>query len=463
MERRVQKTRLHPTQIIIVGFLLLIILGAMLLSLPAATTSPDGISFLDAAFTSTSAVCVTGLVVVDTGTAFTLFGQIVILFLIQMGGLGFMTIMSFVFILVGKRITLSERMIIKEALNEFNLSGLVKMILKILTVTFTMEILGAAVFATRFVPMFGLKGVYYSVFHSVSAFCNAGFDVMGSVSGDYAFSSMSMFLSDPVINITLIALIVIGGLGFVVVTDIFNIGRIKEKCGLSRYSKLVLTATGLLIALGLLVVFPFELGNPNTLGAEGVDTAGKVFGGIFQAITPRTAGFSTIDQGALSPATKMLTMVLMFIGASPAGTGGGIKTTTMAIVLLFAASGITGRKDVNVMKRRIATETIKRAITITVLGIAFVFIASLVLMGIEGGRGGLFTFDNIFFEVFSAFGTVGLSAGLTPMLSAPSRLVIMIVMFAGRVGLMTLTLALANRAQDGNANIRYPEERFMVG
>ena len=461
MEKRVQKTKLHPTQIIIGGFMLLIVFGALLLSLPIATTSPDGIPFLDAAFTSTSAVCVTGLVVVDTGTAFTLFGQIVILFLIQIGGLGFMTIMSFVFILVGKRITLSERMVIKEALNEFNLSGLVKMILKILTVTFTMELLGAAVFATRFVPMFGLHGLYYSVFHSVSAFCNAGFDVLGTVSGE--FSSMSMFISDPVINITLIALIVIGGLGFVVVTDIFNIGRLKEKRALTRYSKLVLTTTAVLIGIGLLVVFPFELNNPDTLGAEGVDTAGKIFGGIFQAITPRTAGFSTIDQGALTPAVKMLTMVLMFIGASPAGTGGGVKTTTIAVVLMFAFSGITGRKDVNLMKRRIAFETIRRAITIMVLGISFVFIASLVLLGIEGGCGGLFTFDNIFFEAFSAFGTVGLSAGLTPMLSGPSRLIIMIVMFAGRVGLMTLTLALANRAQGNNAKIRYPEERFMVG
>ena len=461
MERRLSKTKLHPSQIIIFGFLGFIVLGALLLSLPAATIAPGGISFLDAAFTSTSAVCVTGLVVVDTGTAFTLFGQIVILLLIQVGGLGFMTIMSLVFILVGKRITLSERMMIKEALNEFNLSGLVKMILKILIVTLTMEVLGAAVFATRFVPMFGLRGVYYSVFHSVSAFCNAGFDVLGAVSGQ--FSSMSMFISDPVINLTMIVLIVTGGLGFVVLTDIFNIGRMKKRCPLSRYSKLVLTATGVLIGIGLLVVFPAELGNPKTLGAEGLSPVGKILGGIFQAITPRTAGFSTIDQGALTPAVKMLTMVLMFIGASPAGTGGGVKTTTIAVVLMYVFSGIVGRKDVTVMKRRIAGETIKRAITITVLGIVFVLFATLVLLGIEGGHGGLFTFENIFFETFSAFGTVGLSAGLTPLLSGPSKLVVMIVMFAGRVGLMTLSLALAYRAQKNNAKIRYPEERFMVG
>ncbi len=461
MDKHLIKSKLHPTQIIIFGFLALIVLGAVLLSLPIASASGKSIRLVDAFFTSTSAVCVTGLVVVDTGTAFTLFGQIVILFLIQIGGLGFMTITSFVFVLIGKRITLGERMIIKEALNEFNLSGLVKMVLKILTVTFTAEFLGAAIFATRFVPMFGLRGVYYSVFHSVSAFCNAGFDVLGKVSGE--FSSMSAFISDPVINITLIALIILGGLGFIVVTDIFNIKRLKRKQKLTRYTKLVLMATAVLIAIGLLVVFPFELSNPDTLGAQSLDSGGKILGGIFQAITPRTAGFSTIGQGSLMPATKFITMLLMFIGASPAGTGGGIKTTTMAIVLLFAISGITGRKEVTVLDRRIAKETIKRAITITTLGIVFVFTACFALVAIEGGRGGLFTFENIFFEAFSAFGTVGLSAGITPMLSTASRVIIMAVMFAGRIGLMTLTFALANRVQKNNANIRYPEERFMVG
>ncbi|MDD5018112.1 MAG: TrkH family potassium uptake protein [Eubacteriales bacterium] len=461
MDKRLHTNKLHPTQIIIAGYLALILLGAVLLSLPIATAQDKDISFLDACFTSTSAVCVTGLVVVDTGTVFTLFGQIVILFLIQIGGLGFMTIMTLVFILVGKRITLSERMIIKEALNEFNLSGLVKMILKILIVTLLMELFGALAFSTRFVPMYGLKGIYYSVFHSVSAFCNAGFDVLGRVSGE--FSSMSAFISDPVVNLTLIFLIVMGGLGFVVVTDIFSLKRIRSRQKLTRYSRLVLATTAILIGAGLISVFLLELSNGKTLGADGVDAAGKIFGGIFQAITPRTAGFSTIDQGAMMPATKLITIVLMFIGASPAGTGGGIKTTTIAVVLMYVFSGIRGRKDVTLKSRRIAEETIKRAITITVLGIVFILGASFILIAIEGQRGGLFTFENIFFEAFSAFGTVGLSSGITPMLSGASRVIIMIIMFAGRVGLMTLTLAFANRSQMHAANIRYPEERFMVG
>lgn len=465
MEKRLRKnkllSKLHPTQVIISSFLLLIVIGALLLSLPIATKSDQNISFLNAAFTSTSAVCVTGLIVVDTSTAFTLFGQIVILTLIQIGGLGFMTIASFVFILVGRRITLSERMILKESLNEFNLSGLVKMIRKILLVTFATELLGALLLAIRFVPQFGGRGVYFSIFHSISAFCNAGFDVFGQISGEY--SSISMFASDALVNLTMIGLIIIGGLGFVVVTDVISIKRIRQKQKLTRYTQFVLIVTAVLIGLGLAVVFPLELGNPATLGADNLNTGGKILGGVFQAITPRTAGFATIDQGSLMPATKFITMVLMFIGASPAGTGGGIKTTTIAIVAIFALSGITGKKDAKLLDRRIAMDTLKRAITITTLGIVFVFVMFFALLAIEGGRGGLFTFENIFFEAFSAFGTVGLSTGITPLLSAASKLLIMVSMFAGRVGLMTLTFAFANRANGKDAKVRYPEERFMVG
>lgn len=463
MKQKLRKNKLHPTQIIIFGFLMLIIVGALLLSLPIATKQSGSMSFVDACFTSTSAVCVTGLVVADTGSTFTLFGQIVILLLIQMGGLGFMTITSFVFILVGKRITLSERMIIRESLNEFHLSGLVKMIQKILIVTFTAEFIGAALFATRLVPVYGLKGVYFSIFHSVSAFCNAGFDVMGSVTSEYAFKSMAMFISDPVINITLMLLITFGGLGFAVVANLFDRHRIKQRKHINRYTKLVLITSAVLVGIGIITVFPLEIGNPATLGNPDLDTGGKILGGVFQAVTPRTAGFSTIDQGAMLPATKFITMLLMFIGASPAGTGGGIKTTTIAILMMFAISGITNKKDVTLMERRIARDTLKRAITITALGISFVFVTFFALLAIEGQRGGLFTFENIFFEVFSAFGTVGLSAGITPALALPSRILIMVAMFAGRVGLMTMTFALANRKQNGNGNIRYPEERFMVG
>ena len=451
--------RFKPAQIIIFGFLALIMFGALLLSLPIATQPGKQLTFLDTLFTSTSAVCVTGLVVADTGTTFTLFGQIVILFLLQAGGLGVMTVMSLVFVILGKRISLGERMIIKEALNEFNLSGVVRMVLKVIKYTFLFELLGALLLMTRFMPMFGLKGIYYSVFHAVSAFCNAGFDVMGPVSGE--FSSFSLFASDPMVMITLAVLIVLGGLGFVVVANVFGFDRLRKHRRLSRYSKLVLAANAVLIAIGLLVVFAFELGNAQTLG--GMDTGGKLTSGLFQAITPRTAGFSTIDQGALLPATRLFIIILMFIGASPAGTGGGIKTTTVAIVSIFAFSSVKKTQDVNIGDRRLAYDTLRRALSILVLALLYVLLASFAVLGIEAGRPEpVFTTQNIVFEVVSAFGTVGLSAGLTPILSTASRIIIILTMFVGRVGLMTLVFGLSSRSGK-STDIRYPEERFMVG
>ena len=461
LHRKKLLRKFHPTQVIIAGFLSLIIVGAVLLSLPIATKPGHHIGFLDAAFTSTSAVCVTGLVVVDTSTAFTLFGQTIIILLIQIGGLGFMTITSFVFMLVGRRITLSERMILKESLNELHFSGLLGMIKKILIVTFTTELVAALIFATRFVPLFGAKGLYISLFHSISAFCNAGFDIFGQYFGE--FSSIASFSADAVVVLTTIALIIVGGLGFVVVCDVFDFKRIKQKHRLTRYSKFVLIITAALIVFGIVTIFPLELGNPDTLGSSELSAGSKILSGLFQAVTPRTAGFATMNQNSMLPATKLVTMLLMFIGASPAGTGGGVKTTTIAILLLFALSGIRGKKDVRLMDRRIARDTLKRAITIATLGIIFIFVTSSALMIIEESSGGLFTFENIFFEAFSAFGTVGLSTGITPMLSAGSKIILMCSMFAGRVGLMTLTFALANRANGQEAKIRYPEERFMVG
>lgn len=455
------KLKLRPEQIIVVGFALLILFGAGLLCLPVSTYPGKGVSFLNALFTSTSAVCVTGLVIADTATNFTLFGQIVILALIQMGGLGVMTVMSTVFIILGKRITLSERILIQNQLNEDNISGMVRLIIRVLKVTLVAEGLGALIFMIRFVPAYGLKGVYFSVFHAISAFCNAGFDVFGRITGEY--SSLTMFANDPVIVITTMLLIIVGGLGFVVVADIFSTVRIRKQKKLTRYSIFVIILTGLLIFIGAGMFFLFELSNPNTLGSGDLTVTGKILSGLFQSVTPRTAGFNTINQNLMTPAGKLVTMVLMFIGASPSGTGGGIKTTTFAIVMLFSLSTITGRKEPKVFDRRLATDTIRRAVTITVLSVLLVGVAFLAVVSIEARRGGLFTFENIFFEILSAFGTVGLSCGITPYLSAASRLIIIFVMFAGRVGFMTLVVALSSRKHNDEVNIRYPEARFMVG
>lgn len=452
--------RLQPAQTIIIGFLILILLGSVLLSLPFATRSGHPVPYLDALFTSTSAVCVTGLVVVDTGTVYSLFGQIVIILLIQAGGLGVMTVMSLAFLLLRKRITLSERMVIKESFNEFDLSGLVKIILKVIKVTLAAELLGAALLAIRFIPVFGLdKGIYFSLFHAISSFCNAGFDVLGSVSAPY--SSLAMFSGDPLVILTIAFLIILGGLGFVVISHIVSPTRIRNRQGISRYSLLVLMMTAVLIIVGLVTVFLFEQNNPKTLG--NMSFGEKVLNSFFQSVTPRTAGYATFDQGALLPATKFIVIMLMFIGASPAGTGGGIKTTTFAIVLMFLASSMRGKRDVTIKDRRIATETVKRALTITLISLLLVVAASLALMGIEGPRGGLFTSENIVYEVVSAFGTVGLTTGITPLLGSASRLILIFVMYVGRVGLLTLVVALSLRSRKDDANIRYPEERFMVG
>ena len=452
--------KLQPAQIIIIGFLIIILLGSVLLALPIATRSGHAVPYIDALFTSTSAVCVTGLVVVDTGTVYSLFGQIVVILLIQIGGLGVMTMMSLVFLLVGKRFTLNERMVIKESFNEFDLSGLVKVILKVLKVTLVTELLGAALLAIRFIPEFGVdKGIYFSLFHAISAFCNAGFDLLGPASAPY--ESLGMFAKDPLVICTISLLIIFGGLGFMVISQLFNPTRIKTRQSISRHAQLVLVATGVLIVVGMAGVFLFEQNNPKTIGNMGFGD--KMLNSFFQSVTPRTAGYATFDQGALLPATKFIVILLMLIGASPAGTGGGIKTTTFAIVLMFLWASMLGKRDVTMKDRRIATETVRRALTIMLMAVLLVGAASLAMMGIEGQRGGLFTSENIVFEVASAFGTVGLTTGITPLLSTASRLILIFMMYVGRVGLLTLVVALAMRSRKDDANIRYPEERFMVG
>ena len=452
---RIPKQR-HPSQILLMGFISLILIGTVLLSMPAASVNRHSIGLIDALFTSTSAVCVTGLVVLDTGTQFTLFGQIVILILIQCGGLGFMSTASLIFFIIGKRITLRERIIIKEAMNELSISTVVDLVKSVLVFTFIIEFLGAVLLSFRFIPQFGVAGgIYRSVFHSVSAFCNAGFDLMGG------FNSFSNYVADPLVNLTFIGLIIIGGLGFVVVFDLFQKLRSFGKTRLALHTKLVLIASGILIALGLIVYFGLELNNPDTL--KNLSPKGKILAGIFQSVTPRTAGFSTIDEGKLTTGSKLMTMILMFIGASPAGTGGGIKTTTMVMVTLLIASVAQGRNSITVMKRRIKNDITLRAVTLFIGGLTLVVVSTMLIMAIESGKGGLFSFENILFEAFSAFGTVGLGTGITPFLEPLSRIVIILSMFAGRVGLLTVMYAMANRMNKYEDRLRYTEENIMIG
>lgn len=446
--------RVSPAQIIVIGFAGIILFGAILLNLPISTTSGQSIGFLDAFFTSTSAVCVTGLSVIEVGTVLSPFGQVVLLLLIQIGGLGFMITTSFIFMLIGKRISLKERMVLQESLNETSLSGIVRMARNILFVTLIIESAGILLLMIRFVPDYGVaQGIWYSVFHSISAFCNAGFDVLG------LGNSLASYVNDPIINFTIMGLIITGGIGFFVILEIFRKATRREKHKFSTHTKIVLITTAALIAAGFVIFFTIEYHNPKTLGP--LPTEGKIMSALFESVTTRTAGFSTMGQGVMAPVSKLTAIILMFIGASPAGTGGGIKTTTFTVVMLLVLSIIRGREDVTVMKRRLSKEVALRAIAITFLALAFVSALTIALSVTEARTFGI---SDLLFELASAFGTVGLSTGITPHLSAGSKVILMLAMYAGRVGLLTFTIAIAKRLSGKAQNkMRYPEDKIMVG
>lgn len=437
--------RFTPARVLVLGFAVLILIGALLLELPVSTYTD--ISFLDALFTATSAVCVTGLVVVDTGTFFTPFGQVVIMCLIQVGGLGFMTAGTIIFIMLGRKITLKERLVIQEALNQRTLSGLIRLAKKIVLFTFILEAVGALFLSTRFVPIYGWQtGLYYSVFHSISAFCNAGFDLTGG------FLSLTGFNHDYVVMATIMFLFILGGLGFTVLLEIQQKRNFRK---LSLHSKIVVVSSFFLLALGTVVVLLLENANPETLASMGVFP--KLVNSFFTAATSRTAGFNVIPTEGLRDATLYFLMGLMFIGASPASTGGGIKTTTFSTIIIAVLSIVRGQDDVSVFHRRFPFVIVNKAISIIVVSALLVFVVSLLLTITENAG-----FLEVLFETFSAFGTVGLSAGLTTDLSPMGRFLVIITMFAGRVGPLTLTLALA-QALKKKVPFKYPEERILVG
>ena len=452
--------KMDPTQVLVMGFAAVILIGSLLLSLPIATVGDANASYLDCIFTSTSAVCVTGLVVQDTGTYWSPFGQVVILLMIQIGGLGFMTMATMILMLMGRRIRLRDRLVIQEALNEFSLQGLVALIKRIALMTFSFEIIGMMLLSTRFIPQFGpWRGLYMSVFHSISAFCNAGFDLMGGFSGQ--FSSFTAFANDFVVNFTLMGLIIVGGLGFTVLLDMQRTRRYRD---LSLHSKVVLLMSGILLLLGFIFFFAVELTNPKTLADPSLKPMSKGLAALFQSVTARTAGFNTISQDGLTLPGKFMTTILMFIGASPAGTGGGIKTTTFAVVILMVVTVVRGREEVTVFNRRLAKGIAFRALAITFISFVVVIIITMVLsIAEQGNTSELMTFDNILYEAVSAFGTVGLSAGITPTTSTISRLFTITTMFVGRVGPMTLALAFARRLRNNDVKFSYPEGKIMVG
>ena len=442
---------LHPERILAFGFLVLILLGAGLLALPVASRSGRSIGLFDSLFTASSAVCVTGLVAVDTGTVFSRFGHIVLLALIQVGGLGFMVFATMIMVMLGRKISIKGRMLIRESMNGASLSELGRVTLIYLLLSFGIELVGAALLSVRFVPMFGWKrGLWMALFHAVSAFCNAGFDLFGH------FASLTLFSGDPLVLLTVSLLIILGGLGFSVILE--TLRNRQGFRGLSLHTRIVLLSTLGLLAAGMVFYWLAERINPQTLAARTVGE--RALNAFFQSVTMRTAGFNSIDLAAMRDGSKLFSCVLMLIGASPASTGGGIKTTTVAVLVLLMLSVVRGEEEINVARRRLSNDVARRALAVTALFLTILFVCTLAITLIEDGR---YSMADILFETSSAMGTVGLSAIGTPNLRPASRAVLLPMMFLGRVGPLTLALAVAKRQGRRGAAAKYPEERIMIG
>ncbi|MEJ6950537.1 TrkH family potassium uptake protein [Natronospora cellulosivora (SeqCode)] len=468
-----------PAQYLVMGYLAVIIIGTILLSLPIATTAEGGLDIVSALFTATSATCVTGLIVLNTSTAFTIFGQVVIMILIQIGGLGLMTMSTMMAFIIGKKISLKERLIIQEDLNQFKISGVVRLVWYVLAVAFTIQGIGVFLLFTRLIKEYSFgRALYMSVFHAVSAFNNAGFDLFGN--------SLENFTGDITINFVIMGLIIIGGFGFAVIAELYNsfhsnCSLIKNDIDLSDKSykekiihiircirknkflaikktslqtKIVLLITLILIVVGFLSFFALEYANEATMA--NLSFGDRILSSLFLSVTPRTAGFNSLPTGSLRSSTLFLIIILMFIGASPGSTGGGIKTTTFGVLLITVWSMVTGKEDVEIFKRRIEQDIINKALAIIILSLMLVVFITIVLTISEE-----MSFLPVFFEAVSAFATVGLSTGITAELSDFGRLLITITMFAGRVGPLTLAVAFAERKS--NARFHYPKEKIMVG
>lgn len=438
---------LNPPKILVLGFAAVILIGAFLLTLPCSTEDGVGLSFLNALFTATSATCVTGLVVVDTGSTFSSFGEIVILLLIQIGGLGFMIVATFFFFLLGKRISLKERLLLREALNQLSMEGIVRLVKRVLIFTGAIELVGAIILSIRFsfdMPIG--RAIYFGIFHSISNFNNAGFDLLGG------FRSLTPYAEDPTVVLTVCALITLGGIGFIVMNELYEYHDTKR---LSVHTKLVLLTSLILTVGGAIIIFIFEYGNDKTL--EPLSYLGKGLAALFQSVTARTDGANTLNISDLTQPTLFLTIILMFIGASPGSTGGGIKTTTFATLLGTVFSQIKGKEDVVFFHKRIVFDTIFKALTVTVSGLFLVITMTMLLSITEKGH----DFMMYLFEATSAFGTVGLSMGLTPELSPIGRVLIILTMFAGRLGPLTIAFAIAMRRKPDA--FRHPKGKIMIG
>lgn len=436
-----------PPRILVLGFSAIILLGSGLLMLPFSYNGEEAPRFIDALFTATSATCVTGLVVVDTGTYWSTAGQLIILAMIQIGGLGFMTMATLFAIALKRRISLKERLVLQEAFNQTSIEGIIRLVRKVVLYALTIELVGAILLSIRF--MFDMpvgEAIYKGVFHAVSFFNNAGFDVMGE------YRSLVDYVGDPLVNIVTMLLIILGGLGFVVLSDLVEIRNPKWK--FSLHSKVVLSMSGFLILAGAAVILLFEFTNARTMGPLGFGE--KLLAAFLQSVSPRTAGVNSVDLAGLRQATQFVIVILMFIGASPGSTGGGIKTTTFTALVGAVIAMVRGKEDVVLFKYRLAQERVYKALTVTLFAFALVIIATMILSTTEDHN-----FLMILFEVTSAFGTVGLSMGLTVQLTLTGKIIIILMMFIGRLGPLTLTYALGPK--QGRALYRNAEGKIIIG
>lgn len=443
--------RPEPTRYMVFGFLAIILLGGVLLSLPVSSNDGTYTPFLKALFTSTSATCVTGLIVYDTYTHWSIFGRTVIICLIQIGGLGFMTFAGLISLLMRRGTGLKERMLMAQSLNLFDVNDVLRMIKTILVGTFSIEGAAAVVLSVRFIPEYGLLGgIGRGVFIAISAFCNAGFDLMGDAA---PFSSLTNYSGDLVVNLTVMALIFIGGLGFFVWADIANARSFKK---LSVFSKLVLITTFSVLFFGAICFFIFEYDNPATMAD--MTFRDRVLASFFQSVTARTAGFNTIDLGGMTDISTVIMCMLMFVGGSSGSTAGGVKVGTFAVAVMAVISVLKGQSGVHVMKRRFSRDIVMQSFALILVSFVVIIFGTLAVSAADG-----VPFLDSLFEVTSAFCTVGVTVGITSTLSPFSLCLLMVLMFLGRVGFMTATYALFLRKTEVSNKIQYPEVKIIIG
>lgn len=441
------RKRINTARRIALGFAVLILAGTMLIMLPVSSRTGEVTPFLTALFTATSATCVTGLSLVNTGAYFTFFGQVVLLFLIQLGGLGFMTILCLVFLVSNRHIGLRNRMMIAQSMGTESLEGIVKLVKHVLLITISVEIAGAALLSVRFIPHQGLlRGIWYGIFHSVSAFCNAGFDIIGDGQSVVSYSR------DPLVLITLACLIIIGGLGFIVWEDILKKKSFRK---LSMYSKTVMLATVFLLVIGTVLYFVMEYNNPHTMGNDGFEY--KLLTSFFQSVTTRTAGFASVSQNDFTDLSKVWGIILMMVGGASGSTAGGVKVGTVVLILLALKAVLSSKNDVVAYGRRIGHGTILHAMSLFVMWLVLTLAGSMLVAAADNQ-----TVINSLYEVASAYSTVGLSVGICDTASVFTKILLIIYMFFGRVGIMTISVMFMTRTGKSEV-IKYPKGNFIVG